>query len=76
MTSEHPAVERKRGEREQPHRHLDDAQEPPRIAIASIRRRTHKPPNASPRMNTESISSNECVELPRTSESIRIQPIS
>ena len=43
---------------------------------ASIRRRTHSPPKAIPRMNAESMSSKACVELPRTRESMRIQPIS
>lgn len=32
-------------------------------------------PSASPRMNAESMISNECVALPITSESMRIQPI-
>ena len=45
-------------------------------AIVSMRRCTHSPPKASPSMNAESISSNECVELPSTSDSMRIQPIS
>ncbi len=43
---------------------------------ASARRRTATPPSASPRMNVASISSNECVEAPSTSESMRIQLIS
>ena len=45
-------------------------------AIASMRRRTARPPSASPRMKAASISSNECVDAPSTSESIRIQLIS
>ena len=53
---------------------------PPRYlsgsAIRSIRLRTYSPPNARPKMNALSISSNECVELPSTRLSMRIQPSS
>ena len=45
-------------------------------APASLRRRIANAPHASPRMNAESISSNECVADPSTSDSMRIQPIS
>jgi hypothetical protein len=44
--------------------------------VLSMRRRTHSPPKARPRMKAESISSKACVELPSTSASMRIQPIS
>ena len=44
--------------------------------VASMRRRTARPPSAKPRMKAASISSNECVDAPSTSESIRIQLIS
>ena len=42
----------------------------------SMRRRIHKPPSASPRMNALSISSKACVDAPRTSASMRIQTTS
>ena len=42
----------------------------------SARPRIQKAPSARPRMNADSMSSNECVALPSTSESIRIQAIS
>ena len=45
-------------------------------APASLRRRMANAPHASPKMNAESISSNECVAEPSTSDNIRIQPIS
>ena len=45
-------------------------------ANVSARRRTHHAPSANPRMNAESISSNECVAAPSTSESMRIHAIS
>ena len=45
-------------------------------AALSMRLRTHRPPKAIPRMNAESMSSKACVELPSTSASIRIHPIS
>src|ERR1700681_4963181 len=41
-----------------------------------MRQRTYSPPNARPKMNALSMSSNECVELPSTRLSIRIQPSS
>ena len=41
-----------------------------------MRRRTYSPPNARPKMKALSMSSNECVELPSTRLSMRIQPIS
>jgi hypothetical protein len=52
----------------------------PSARIGSLKRsarvRTQNAPRASPRMNADSISSKECVALPSTSESIRIQAIS
>jgi hypothetical protein len=45
-------------------------------AKLSARLRTKSEPSARPRMNAESISSNECVALPSTNDSIRIQAIS
>ena len=42
----------------------------------SARPLTHSAPSARPRMNAESMSSKECVALPRTRESILIQAIS
>ena len=45
-------------------------------ASRSARERIHQAPSARPRMKAESISSNECVALPSTSASIRIQSIS
>jgi len=45
-------------------------------AAVSMRRRTARPPQARPKMNVASISSNECVEAPSTSDSMRIQLIS
>jgi hypothetical protein len=39
-------------------------------------RRTQNAPSAMPRMNAESMISNECVALPRTSDSMRIHAIS
>ena len=42
----------------------------------SLRRRMASAPSDKPRMNADSISSNECVADPSTSDSIRIQPIS
>ena len=44
--------------------------------LRSARRRIQNAPSASPRMNAESINSNECVALPWTSDSMRIQAIS
>src|SRR5580693_792797 len=44
------------------------------FAMRSMRLRTYRPPNARPKMNALSISSNECVELPSTRLSMRIQP--
>ena len=46
------------------------------LVARSMRPRTQYPPQASPRMNADSISSNECVAAPSTSVSIRIQPTS
>ncbi len=43
---------------------------------ASMRRRTYSPPNARPKMNALSMSSNEWVELPSTRLSMRIHPSS
>ena len=45
-------------------------------ANVSARRLIQSDPRARPRMNALSINSNECVALPRTSDSIRIQSIS
>ena len=45
-------------------------------ASRSARPRIHHAPSARPRMNAESISSNECVALPTTSDSMRIHAIS
>ena len=45
-------------------------------APASLRRRMANAPHANPKMNAESISSNECVADPSTSDSMRIHPIS
>jgi hypothetical protein len=42
----------------------------------SARRLTARPPSASPRMKVASISSNEWVDAPSTSDSMRIQLIS
>ena len=42
----------------------------------SMRRRIQRLPSAMPNMNAASISSNECVDAPRTSDSRRIQMIS
>ena len=42
----------------------------------SARVRTQNAPSDSPRMNADSISSNECVALPRTSDSMRTHAIS
>ncbi len=47
-----------------------------RSSVLSVTSRTTLAPIASPRMNADSINSNECVALPRTSESMRIHPIS
>src|ERR1700733_14303371 len=53
---------------------------PPRYVagsrIRAMRLRTYSPPNARPKMNALSMSSNECVELLSTRLSIRIQPSS
>src|SRR5271168_1708524 len=42
--------------------------------ICAMRLRTYSPPNAKPKMNALSMSSNECVELLSTRLSMRIQP--
>ena len=44
--------------------------------MRSMRLRIQSPPQARPKMKALSISSNECVELPSTRLSMRIQPIS
>src|SRR3954462_6579198 len=47
-----------------------------RSALESATRLMNKAPNASPRMKADSMISNECVALPLTIESMRVQAIS
>ena len=44
--------------------------------IVSARVRSHSAPRDNPKMNADSINSNECVALPSTNESMRTHEIS
>ena len=61
-------VERQRRERERAHATARCPACAADRASVSARRRIHEAPSARPRMNAESISSNECVALPSTSD--------